>query len=188
MSTCPTALCHATMTATEAKLPTTTTSEMNGSSSQSASSRRSSTPDRNPTFRPVPLPSSSHEKVHAIDYFTGPLDVRHHSKYPLFLRLHGSVLPKMIVPLCFVAVWATAVSCISKFVYKLEVNSLLLTVLGFVVSLGLNFRSNTGYERYSEGARYWAQRMFSPFFLTHAGIIQGCPVSSLDADVLWNCF
>jgi predicted membrane chloride channel (bestrophin family) len=33
----------------------------------------------------------------------------------------------------------------------------LLTVLGFVVGLGLSFRSSTAYERYAEGRRYWAQ-------------------------------
>lgn len=37
------------------------------------------------------------------------------------------------------------------------VDSVLLTVLGFVVGLGLSFRSSTAYERYAEGRRYWAQ-------------------------------
>jgi ion channel-forming bestrophin family protein len=37
------------------------------------------------------------------------------------------------------------------------VNQVLLTVLGFVVALGLSFRSSTAYERYGEGRRYWAQ-------------------------------
>ncbi len=30
-------------------------------------------------------------------------------------------------------------------------------MLGFVVGLGLSFRSSTAYERYAEGRRYWAQ-------------------------------
>jgi len=33
----------------------------------------------------------------------------------------------------------------------------LLTVLGFVVGLGLSFRSSTAYERWTEGRKYWAQ-------------------------------
>lgn len=37
------------------------------------------------------------------------------------------------------------------------IDSILLTVLGFVVGLGLSFRSSTAYERYNEGRRYWAQ-------------------------------
>ena len=37
------------------------------------------------------------------------------------------------------------------------VNSILLTVTGFVVGLGLSFRSSTAYERYGEGRRYWSQ-------------------------------
>lgn len=38
-----------------------------------------------------------------------------------------------------------------------NVNSILLTVTGFVVGLGLSFRSSTAYERYNEGRKYWAQ-------------------------------
>lgn len=37
------------------------------------------------------------------------------------------------------------------------ISNILLTVLGFVVGLGLSFRSSTAYERYAEGRRYWAQ-------------------------------
>lgn len=40
--------------------------------------------------------------------------------------------------------------------YTVGINSL-LTVLGFIVDLGLSFRSSTAYERYSEGRKYWAQ-------------------------------
>lgn len=41
--------------------------------------------------------------------------------------------------------------------YAVEIGSVLLTVLGFVVGMGLSFRSSTAYERYAEGRRYWAQ-------------------------------
>lgn len=34
---------------------------------------------------------------------------------------------------------------------------MLLTVLGFIVSLSLSFRSSSAYERYNEGRKYWAQ-------------------------------
>lgn len=80
-----------------------------------------------------------------------------HSKWPYFLRLHGSVLPKMVIPLFFLGGWATAITCIDKRVYPIGIDSVLLTVLGFVVGLALSFRSTTAYERYSEGRRYWAQ-------------------------------
>lgn len=80
-----------------------------------------------------------------------------HSKWPYFLRLHGSVLPKMIIPLCFLGGWATAITCINQQVYQIGIDSVLLTVLGFVVGLALSFRSTTAYERYSEGRRYWSQ-------------------------------
>lgn len=37
------------------------------------------------------------------------------------------------------------------------VSNILLTVTGFVVSLGLSFRNSSAYERYMEGRKYWAQ-------------------------------
>ena len=70
--------------------------------------------------------------------------------------MHGSILPKMIVPLAFIGCWATAVTCIHEFVHSLGMESVLLTVTGFVVGLALSFRSTTAYERYSEGRRYWS--------------------------------
>jgi ion channel-forming bestrophin family protein len=100
------------------------------------------------------------------------MDPNTFSKLPFFLRLHGSVLPKMLLSLLFVASWATAITCISKFVWPLGVNSckppddhqtkssVLLTILGFVVGLALSFRSSTAYERYAEGRRYFLEECF----------------------------
>ncbi|KNG82504.1 hypothetical protein ANOM_009690 [Aspergillus nomiae NRRL 13137] len=89
-------------------------------------------------------------------YFHGPRDLDKHSKWPTFLRMHGSVLPKMILPLCFVAVWATLITLISRFVHRLGINNILLTVTGFVVGLALSFRSSTAYERWADGRKYWS--------------------------------
>ncbi|KAF8422460.1 Bestrophin, RFP-TM, chloride channel-domain-containing protein [Tirmania nivea] len=91
------------------------------------------------------------------DYFSGPCDPTRHSKLPWFLRLHGSILPKLIIPLLFIGGWATAVTVISNYVADLSVDSVLLTVLGFVVGLALSFRSSTAYERYTEGRKFWTQ-------------------------------
>lgn len=89
------------------------------------------------------------------DYFTGPRDIGKHSKWPLFLQMHGSILPKMILPLLLIGAWSTAITVISMKVYMLSVDSVLLTILGFVVGLSLSFRSSTAYERYAEGRRFW---------------------------------
>ncbi|GKZ33648.1 hypothetical protein AbraIFM66950_003674 [Aspergillus brasiliensis] len=89
-------------------------------------------------------------------YFHGPRDLDRHSKWPIFLRMHGSIMPKMILPLAFVAAWATVITCISKFVHNIGINDILLTVTGFVVSLALSFRSSTAYERWADGRKYWA--------------------------------
>ncbi|KAJ5902827.1 hypothetical protein N7495_003355, partial [Penicillium taxi] len=90
-------------------------------------------------------------------YFHGPRDMEKHTKWPIFMRMHGSVTPKMIVPLVFVAAWSTAITCISHFVHDLGINDILLTVLGFLVGLALSFRSSTAYERWADGRKYWAQ-------------------------------
>ncbi|KOS21762.1 UPF0187 protein [Escovopsis weberi] len=110
-----------------------------------------------------PTPSTSHlPKIHhqapleLENYFVGPRDLSRHTKWPLLMQMHGSILPKMIIPLLLVGAWATCITLISKKVHPLEVNSVLLTVTGFVVSMGLSFRSSTAYERYSEGRRLWA--------------------------------
>lgn len=76
------------------------------------------------------------------------------------MRMHGSVFPKMILPIIVITVWATAITCISQFVYPLVVSNLLLTVLGFVVGLAISFRTSTAYERYTEGRKYWSQLIF----------------------------
>ncbi|KAK8044000.1 hypothetical protein PG993_004024 [Apiospora rasikravindrae] len=95
------------------------------------------------------------------DYFSGPRDLQKHSKWPLFLQMHGSILPKMVVPLIWVAVWSTIITWLSLSNVvpgvNLSISSILLTVTGFVVGLGLSFRNSTAYERYAEGRRYWSQ-------------------------------
>jgi ion channel-forming bestrophin family protein len=118
--------------------------------------RPATSPGRNPSFKPVPLRAATRHSLDIDDYFAGPRDMKRHSKWPYLLRLHGSILPKMIIPLTIVSLWATLITLLCRFVVDLRVNSVLLTVLGFVVGLGLSFRSSTAYERYAEGARYWA--------------------------------
>lgn len=115
-----------------------------------------------PKFVPQPMyhnPTKRHVDVE--DYFRGPRDVNRHSKWPRFMRMHGSILPKMILPLSFLAIWATMITTIHKMVHTLAVGSVLLTVLGFVVGLALSFRSTTAYERFTEGRKYWAQLLLA---------------------------
>lgn len=112
-------------------------------------------PGRNIAFQP-PSRVVTSKSLDLEDYFVGPLDVQKHSKWPFFLRLHGSVLPEMILPLFFVGAWASAITCVHMLVHSLAVNTVLLTVLGFVVSFALSFRCSSAYERYSDGRKYWS--------------------------------
>ncbi|KAL2148455.1 hypothetical protein VTH82DRAFT_2375 [Thermothelomyces myriococcoides] len=101
--------------------------------------------------------SRKHTSLEIDDYFTGPRDIQKHSKWPIFLQMHGSILPKLILPLLAVAIWTTWITCIHVLVTPLSIDSVLLTVLGVVVGLGLSFLSSAAYERYAEGRKYWAQ-------------------------------
>jgi hypothetical protein len=47
----------------------------------------------------------------------GPHDTTRHSRWPIFLRMRGSVVPAMILPLSFITLWSTCVTCIYKWVY-----------------------------------------------------------------------
>lgn len=95
------------------------------------------------------------------EYFEGPRDIRQFSRLPLCLRLYGSVLPKMMVPLFLVGVYAATIAALCEYVYDLGINSILLTILGFIVGLALSFRFSTAYERYSDGSKYWTALMLN---------------------------
>ena len=99
------------------------------------------------------------------------------------MQMHGSILPKMILPLLGVGAWTTMLTVINFKVtncaFRLPplpivplaqadtpsspvgIHNILLTVLGFVVGMGLSFRSSTAYERYSEGRKYWSSLLMA---------------------------
>ncbi|KAI1155544.1 Bestrophin, RFP-TM, chloride channel-domain-containing protein [Nemania diffusa] len=116
-----------------------------------------STPSRH-NSTPNPF-SRKNTSIDLDDYFSGPRDISKHSKWPLFLQLHGSITPKMIVPLLAIGGWASLITALS-YQYEhieLSIQPVLLTITGFVVSMGLSFRSSSAYERYAEGRRCWSQ-------------------------------
>ena len=121
-----------------------------------AASLRAPSPNPQPR-RPHNQRGSTKTSISAEEYFTHPLDLERHSKIPYFMRMQGSITPRLLVPLAVVAAWATLITCVSQFVHPLVVSNLLLTVLGFVVALGISFRTSSAYERYVEGRKYWAQ-------------------------------
>lgn len=73
------------------------------------------------------------------------------------MRLRGSILPKMLLPLLLIGLWSTAITIVAVKHPEIAVSNLLLTILGFVVALALSFRSTTAYERYGDGRRAWTQ-------------------------------
>lgn len=150
-----------TVRAAEKKVPDITTS------SKSTSFHQPSPVPSKYEVRPEQKRHDTKSSASIEDYFTRPRDIEKHSKLPYFLRMQGSITPRMIVPLVFVGFWATLITCISEFVYPLVVDSLLLTVLGFVVGLGISFRTSSAYERYVDGRKYWAQLIQASRLMAH---------------------
>ena len=72
---------------------------------------------------PIPWAMRRTSSFDLDDYFTGPRDMGRHSKWPVFLQMHGSILPKMVMPLIFIGGWATGVTIIHKKVTELGVQS-----------------------------------------------------------------
>ncbi|KAJ5814419.1 uncharacterized protein N7503_001169 [Penicillium pulvis] len=111
-------------------------------------------------------------------YFHGPRNMTKHSKWPIVMRVQGSIMPQMILPLFLVGGWATLITCISHFYHNLGINNILLTVLGFVVGLSLSFRGSNAYERWADGRKYWASliqtsRNLSRIIWVHFGEREG---------------
>ncbi|KAF7882780.1 uncharacterized protein EAF02_006143 [Botrytis sinoallii] len=52
---------------------------------------------------PSSFKRQSRHDLNLDDYFVGPRNLDAHSKLPYFMRLHGSVIPRMIVPLFWIA-------------------------------------------------------------------------------------
>ncbi|KAF2670957.1 UPF0187-domain-containing protein [Microthyrium microscopicum] len=91
-------------------------------------------------------------------YFFGPRDITRHSRIPFFFRIHGSVLPHLIIPFTLYSIWTTGATLILHFYFRHhQFDNVLLTVLGFLVGLTLSFRNQTAYSRYDEGRKYWSQ-------------------------------
>ncbi|KAI1437085.1 Bestrophin, RFP-TM, chloride channel-domain-containing protein [Xylaria sp. CBS 124048] len=117
-------------------------------------------PPPSPRWTGTPNPfSRKNTSIDLDDYFTGPRDIAKHSKWPLFLQLHGSITPKLVVPLIAMGLWSTLITVLSKeFAHiELSIQPVLLTITGFVISMGLSFRSSSAYERYGDGRRCWSQ-------------------------------
>lgn len=136
--------------------PTNIEIPINSKSNDDGPSSPRSWRHRTVTYQP-PSRVQTTGSLDAEDYFVGPRDMSKHSKWPFFMRMHGSVLPKMIIPLLVVTGWSTLITCISALIKPLNVSNLLLTVLGFVVGLAISFRTSSAYERYMEGRKYWSQ-------------------------------
>ncbi|KAK4690751.1 ion channel-forming bestrophin family protein, partial [Lecanoromycetidae sp. Uapishka_2] len=114
--------------------------------------------DRSPNPNQFMRPGNRRQtSLNVEEHATKPADLEKHSKLPYFMRMKGSIGPRLLVPLGVVCAWSTLITCISQFVYPLVVSSLLLTILGFVVALGISFRTSSAYERYVEGRKAWAQ-------------------------------
>jgi ion channel-forming bestrophin family protein len=76
----------------------------------------------------------------------------------MFFRIYGSVFPNLLIPMSLVAIWSVVWTKLLKTYFQDKImDSILITVLGFLVGIAISFRNTTAYERYNEGRKYWSQ-------------------------------
>lgn len=74
------------------------------------------------------------------------------------LRISGSVLPSIVTSVVCLGLWAGLICAIDKIdvvPLKLSISPVLISTLGFVVSLSLSFRTTTAYARWWESRTLW---------------------------------
>jgi ion channel-forming bestrophin family protein len=60
--------------------------------------------------------------------------------------------------MAIVAIWSTAwIEILKHRLNEKIMDTILITVLGFLVGIAISFRNTTAYERYNDGRKYWAQ-------------------------------
>ncbi|KAG0298288.1 hypothetical protein BGZ97_004126 [Linnemannia gamsii] len=105
------------------------------------------------------------------------------SKWPLMLRIKGTVILSIWWQVIAIGIFSTAVFFIHKYTdWKMNYSLSLVSVMGMVVSLLLVFRTNTAYDRYWEGRRLWSQMTLSIRNLTR--VIWVCVSETETRDVL----
>ncbi|KAG9321533.1 hypothetical protein KVV02_007978 [Mortierella alpina] len=90
------------------------------------------------------------------------------SKWPLMLRVKGTVILSIWWQILLVGLFSTAVYFLHRYVWTMKYSLNLVSVMGMVVSLLLVFRTNTAYDRYWEGRRLWSQMTLSIRNLTRS--------------------
>ncbi|KAF9988200.1 hypothetical protein BGZ75_009819 [Mortierella antarctica] len=90
------------------------------------------------------------------------------SKWPLMLRVKGTVILSIWWQILLVGLYSTAVYFLHHYVWTMTYSLNLISVMGLVVSLLLVFRTNTAYDRYWEGRRLWSQMTLSIRNLTRS--------------------
>jgi putative membrane protein len=79
-------------------------------------------------------------------------------KLPYPLRFTGGVALYIFPAVFFIGAVSTAVVLVDKYTkVNISISPTLTSVLGFVVGLSISFRSQTAYERFTEGRRLWNQ-------------------------------
>jgi len=81
------------------------------------------------------------------------------SRLPLLFRFKGTVIIATWWQILLVVIYSAIVVYIHEYVEGIRINfsQALIDILGIVTGLLLAFRTNTAYERYSEGRALWSQ-------------------------------
>ncbi|RUP48903.1 Bestrophin, RFP-TM, chloride channel-domain-containing protein [Jimgerdemannia flammicorona] len=76
-------------------------------------------------------------------------------RYALF-TLHGSIVDDIFIGVMFSVAWSVLITALYEVLHiNLAIPAQIITILSFVASLILAFRTNTAYERFIEARRVW---------------------------------
>lgn len=81
----------------------------------------------------------------------------------MFFVWHGSVLPKILPQLVFIAVVSVAAVFTQGYVFgtKIPLNATLLTLFGLTLALFLGFRNSASYQRFEEARVLWGKLLIA---------------------------
>ncbi|CAG8801190.1 7061_t:CDS:2, partial [Racocetra persica] len=107
------------------------------------------------------MPSKSEK--HCEDHFQNPkIYTPYRNRLSPLFRWRGSVIPKILPQTIFITTLSAAVTALYQYTdIKLSINPTFISIIGFIVSLLLGYRTNTAYDRYWEGRRLWSTMVVS---------------------------
>ncbi|KXN64741.1 hypothetical protein CONCODRAFT_14006, partial [Conidiobolus coronatus NRRL 28638] len=87
--------------------------------------------------------------------------------FRLSLNIFIYILPELISCL----IWSLIITLIHEFVHKVDIDTILISIILGVISFLLVFRTNTAYDKYLEACKLWGEVENSTLGLTSLSLL-----------------